>query len=130
MNRYDFIKINFDSIIIENLKRSDSIHISPLYGSSKSFAVRELFEIEKQIVLLFAETKLVNEIKVELSVLGLTDHLIVIDDFNLEFIQEKLTEISKREKFILISTYQILSLSLPEKRKQIILQQKFLLVVH
>lgn len=117
MNRYDFIKINFDSIIIENLKRSDSIHISPLYGSSKSFAVRELFEIEKQIVLLFAETKLVNEIKVELSVLGLTDHLIVIDDFNLEFIQEKLTEISKREKFILISTYQILSLSLPEKEK-------------
>lgn len=117
MSRFDYLKISINSILGESLKESDSVHISPLYGSSKSFVVKELFEINKQIVLLFSETKLVNEFKVELSVLGLNDYLIVVDDFNLESIQEKLTEISNRENFILISTYQVLTLSLPEKEK-------------
>ena len=91
--------------------------ISQLYGSSKSFAVKELINSNDQLVLLFAESKTVHEIKVELNVLGLADDLIVIDDFNLESIQEKLTEISKRKKFILITTYEILNLKLPDKEK-------------
>ncbi|MDY0081581.1 MAG: transcription-repair coupling factor [Ignavibacteriaceae bacterium] len=117
MIRYDFVKLDFDLIPDRNLSDLNNVHISPLYGSSKSFFVVELFEQKKQIVLLFSETKLVNEFKVELSVLGLADYLIGVDDFNLESIQEKLTEISKREKFILISTYQILTLNLPDRDK-------------
>jgi transcription-repair coupling factor (superfamily II helicase) len=91
--------------------------ISPLYGSSKSFAVKDLLDKHEQIVVLFSDIKLVNETKVELSVLGLGDNLIVIDDFNLESIQEKITEISKRKKFVLITTYEILNLRLPDKEK-------------
>ena len=58
--------------------------ISPLYGSSKSFAVKNLLDKNDQIVLLLSDIKLVNETKVELNVLGFADSLIVIDDFNLE----------------------------------------------
>ena len=91
--------------------------ISPLYGSSKSFAVKDLLDKNEQIVLLLSDIKLVNETKVELNVLGLADSLIVIDDFNLESIQEKITEISKRKKFVLVTTYEILNLKLPDKEK-------------
>ncbi len=91
--------------------------ISPLYGSSKSFAVKDLLDKNEQIVLLLPDIKLVNETKVELNVLGLEDNIIVIDDFNLESIQEKITEISKRKFFVLITTYEILNLKLPDKEK-------------
>jgi len=91
--------------------------ISPLYGSSKCFSVNELFGKNEQLVLLLVDSKLVNETKVELNILGLADDLIVIDDFNLESIQEKLTEINKRKRFVLITTYEILSLRLPDKEK-------------
>jgi len=91
--------------------------ISPLYGSSKSFAVKDLLEKNEQLVLLLSDIKLVNETKVELYVLGMADSLIVIDDFNLESIQEKITEISKRKKFVLVTTYEILYLKLPDKEK-------------
>ena len=103
-------KLNFE--ITDKVKL-----ISPLYGSSKSFAVKEIFETNGQVVLLLSDNKLVNETKVELSVLGLAENLIIIDNFNLESIQEKITEISKREKFVLISTYEILNLKLPDKEK-------------
>ena len=91
--------------------------ISPLYGSSKSFAIKDLLDKNEQIVLLLSDIKLVNEAKVELNVLGLADNLIVIDDFNLESIQEKITEISKRTKFVIVTTYEILNLKLPDKEK-------------
>lgn len=91
--------------------------ISPLYGSSKSFAVKDLFTKSDQIILLLTDNKIVHETKVELTVLGLAADLIVIDDFNLETIQENLTEISNRKKFVLITTYEILNLKLPDKEK-------------
>ena len=117
MTKNDLLKNNFEIIKNNEFDNFNSIHISPLYGSAKSFAIKELFAQNNLLVLLLTETKLVNEFKVELSILGLSDDLIVIDDFNIESIQEKLTEISKRKKFILISTYQILTLKLPDKEK-------------
>ena len=117
MTKNDLLKNNFEIIKNNEFDNFNSIHISPLYGSAKSFAMKELFAQNNLLVLLLTETKLVNEFKVELSILGLSDDLIVIDDFNIESIQEKLTEISKRKKFILISTYQILTLKLPDKEK-------------
>ena len=101
--------------------KSENLHsinlISPLYGSSKSFAVKDLLEQNEQIVLLLSDIKLVNETKVELNVIGLAESLIVIDDFNLESIQEKITEISKRKRFVLVTTYEILNLKLPDREK-------------
>ncbi|MBP9120712.1 MAG: transcription-repair coupling factor [Ignavibacterium sp.] len=106
---------NLDFAKSENLYSIN--FISPLYGSSKSFAVKDLLEKNEQLVLLLSDIKLVNETKVELSVLGFAESLIVIDDFNLESIQEKITEISKRKKFVLVTTYEILNLKLPDKEK-------------
>ncbi len=91
--------------------------ISPLYGSSKSFAVKDLFAENEQLALLLVDNKTVHETKVELNILGLADDLIIIDDFNLESIQGKLTELSKRKKFVLLTTYEILNLKLPDKEK-------------
>ncbi|HEX9253057.1 MAG TPA: transcription-repair coupling factor [Ignavibacteriaceae bacterium] len=121
MNKSNTSNINFISFdAFQKLSEATNakiIFISPLYGSSKSFAVKDLFEKNEQLVLLFVDGKTVHETKVELSVLGLSDDLIVIDDFNLESIQEKITEISKRKKFILLTTYEILNLKLPDKEK-------------
>ncbi len=76
-----------------------------------------MLEKNEQIVLLLSDIKLVNETKVELSVLGIANSLIVIDDFNLESIQEKITEIYKRKTFVLVTTYEVLNLKLPDKEK-------------
>ena len=70
---------NLDFAKSENLYSIN--FISPLYGSSKSFAVKDLLEKNEQLVLLLSDIKLVNETKVELSVLGFAESLIVIDDF-------------------------------------------------
>jgi transcription-repair coupling factor (superfamily II helicase) len=116
----NFLTKNFFLNNLEFTKSENSYpikFISPLYGSSKSFAVKDLLDKKDQVVLLLSDIKLANETKVELNVLGLADSLIVIDDFNLESIQEKITEISKRKKFVLITTYEILNLKLPDKEK-------------
>ena len=93
-----------------------SIFISPLFGASKSFLIKELFEKENQVVVLLSSTQFVLEMNVELSLLDLSEHLLPITELKTETLQEKLTELSKREKFILISTYELLTCSLPSKQ--------------
>lgn len=116
--KFNLIPMKFSSFKhLSDFSISREIFISPLYGPSKSFVVKDLLDKTDQIVLLLSDIKLVNETKVESSVLGLADSLIVIDDFNLESIQEKITEISKRKKFVLLTTYEILNLKLPDKEK-------------
>jgi len=90
--------------------------ISPLFGASKSFLIKELFEKEKQIVVLLSSTQLVLEMNVELNILDLSEHLLTITELKTETLQEKLTELSKREKFILLSTYELLTCTLPSKQ--------------
>ena len=121
MNKLDTSNFNFISLdAFQKRLNTPNVKvnfISPLYGSSKSFALKNLLDKNDQMVLLLSDIKLVNETKVELNVLGLADDLIVIDDFNLDSIQEKLTEISKRKRFVIITTYEILNLKLPDKEK-------------
>jgi len=121
MNKLNTSNFNFISLDALGKLLNSSIakvnFISPLYGSSKSFAVKDFLDKNEQVVLLLSDIKLVNETKVELNVLGLADNLIVIDDYNVESIQEKITELSKRKKFVLITTYEILNLKLPDKEK-------------
>lgn len=96
--------------------KNNSIPISPLFGASKSFLVKELFEKENQIVVLLPSEQAVLEMNVELNILELSEHLLTITDLKTETLQEKLTELSKREKFILLSTYELLTCSLPSKQ--------------
>jgi transcription-repair coupling factor (superfamily II helicase) len=91
--------------------------ISTLYGSAKSFFINGLSLKVKQVVILLPESKAVDELKVELAVLGLSGELLFINEFRSEPLQEILTEINKREKFILLSTYNLLNCELPSKEK-------------
>src|SRR3972149_1186938 len=93
------------------------VYISQLTGSFKSLLLSKLIEKEKQILILLPEIKLVEEVFVELSILGLSDKLISIIEFRPESLQEKLTDIINRKSFILISSYKLLNYEFPEKGK-------------
>ncbi|MBS4035326.1 MAG: transcription-repair coupling factor [Ignavibacterium sp.] len=93
------------------------INTSPFYGCTKSLLVKKLFEKEKVVLVLQPDEKSAAEFNVELNVLGLSKDTLLIDEIKSELLQEKLTEISRRENLILISTYDILSCLLPDKNK-------------
>jgi len=95
--------------------QSNSVFCSQLYGVSKSVLVLKLIELENQIVLLLPESKNAEELFVELNLLGLSEQLIILEEFTREAVQEKLTKISKQKSFILISTYDLLTIKLPSK---------------
>ena len=92
------------------------IYASPFSGSSKSLFIKSISRKEKQIVLLCSTVQSVNETKVELSILDLEEIVIAADDLSVETLQERLTDINKRERFILISTYDLIKLKLPSKK--------------
>jgi len=92
------------------------ISVSPLFGSAKSLFVELMSGSENQLVVLFPGVQTASEFTVELSELGLLNQTISIIDFKPEAMQEKLTDILSRAKFILISTYELLSSELPAKK--------------
>ncbi len=95
----------------------NKLFISPLYGASKAFLIEELLKHENQLVILLPEIKATEELNVELGILGLEKETILIDDFRAESIQGKLTDVSNSEKHIIISTYDLLNLKLPQKEE-------------
>ncbi len=95
--------------------RQKKVFVSPFAGSSKSLFVKSISDEQKQILLLCPSVQSINETKVELSILGLAEQVIAADDLNIESLQEKLTDLNNRERFILISSYDILKLKLPSK---------------
>ena len=105
---------------VENLlkdSKENQLYISQLTGSFKSLLLSKLIEKDKQILVLLPEIKLVEELVVELSILGLSDKLISITEFKPESLQEKLTDIINRKSFILISSYKLLNYEFPKKDK-------------
>jgi transcription-repair coupling factor (superfamily II helicase) len=108
----------FDEVSVKPQQKNESAQIircSSLYGVSRSLIVLKLYETENQIVLLLPDSKAAEELFVELIQLGLTEQVILFEEFNPESVQEKLTKISRQKKFILISTYEILHLKIPAK---------------
>ncbi|MFO7446395.1 MAG: transcription-repair coupling factor [Ignavibacteriaceae bacterium] len=95
----------------------NNTYISPLTGASKSLFIEKLIKKEKQVVVLLPDIQAVLELNVELTVIGLGKFILPISEFKSEIMQEKLTEISKREKFILVSSYNLLNCLLPSKDK-------------
>ncbi|NWG27556.1 MAG: transcription-repair coupling factor [Ignavibacteriaceae bacterium] len=111
---------NFNEIAIKLKQSGENIAVffcSPLYGASRSLLILKFQEISEQIILLVPDSKSAGELFVELSILGLEDKLILLDDFSREVIQEKLTKISRVKKFVLISTYELLTHKLPAKEQ-------------
>lgn len=112
-----FSKISAVKKIYAGLKNSGRIYISQLYGSSKALLVNKAVHEFDQIVLLFSSIKEAQEINVELNILGLDKQTVLIDDYSIENIQEKITDLSSRINFVLISTYELLAVQLPSKEK-------------
>jgi len=93
------------------------IRTSPLYGAYKSFFIERFIKEENQILVLLPDVKSVDEFVVELNILGLSEYILAISEFKPESLQEKLTEMLNRNKFILISTYELLLNEFPSKEK-------------
>ncbi|MFB3056928.1 MAG: transcription-repair coupling factor, partial [Ignavibacteriaceae bacterium] len=91
--------------------------ISTLCGAAESLLINELIKDESKIFVLASDDKLATELSVELELISLNRRIILLNDFKAESIQEKLTEISNSKSFVLISTYQLLSLQLPNKKE-------------
>lgn len=89
---------------------------SSFAGSSKSIFIADLFESISQIVVIVPTTYEAQELYVELNVLGLNE-IILFTDFENEFKQEKIIEIKRKEKFVLISTYELFTLKLPFEKE-------------
>lgn len=105
-------KLN-DALRSENQK----IFISPLHGSAKSIVAADLIKSFNQLLFFSPDIKSTEELFVELSLLNPDQKIILIKDFDLESIQEKLSDILSSNKLILISTYQLLNVGIPGKEK-------------
>ncbi len=93
------------------------VYISPMFGCTKSLFVKKLFEKENVILVLQPDGKSAAEFNVELNILELSKDVLLVEEMKSESLQEILTEIKQRARFILISTYDILTCMLPDKNK-------------
>ena len=110
-----FLELNSISKFKTFLDKQRVSYISTLSGSTRSLLIKSILSDEKQIVILLPNRIKVDETKVELSELGFDKELIVVNEFSKETIQEKITTLSHKENFILLSTYKILSTKFPNK---------------
>lgn len=103
--------------LIEKIKnnKENISYISGLPGSSGSLLIKLLSTSEKNILVLTQGIQRVNELKVELNVLGLGNETVALDELNRETLQQRLTSISKKERLIIIAPYEILKIKLPQK---------------
>ena len=81
------------------------IYVSPFSGSTRSLFIQRIVNSENQILVLLPSVQLVNEIKVELSILGLEKSVVAAEDLSPEMLQEKLTDLNSRNHFVLLSTF-------------------------
>jgi transcription-repair coupling factor (superfamily II helicase) len=108
---------NLKKKIEQNEFDEKKIFVSHFCGSSRQIFVSSIIDNEKQILLLCPSVQLVNETKVELSILGLEDFVVSADDFTADSLQEQLTDLAKRERCILISTYSLLAKKIPSRNE-------------
>jgi len=103
------------SNIQNQLKENNIVYVSPLFGALKSLYVSTLLKKEKQIIVLFNDIQSISEFIVELDVLGVSKFVISLTELKTETLQEKLNELTTRDKFILAASYDLLNCELPPK---------------
>ncbi len=96
---------------------SGIIFTSALHNSLKSLLTVVASDDKPDILLLFPELKELQEVSVELNILGKGDIVVAIDSFEKLALQEKLSRISRLEKKIILSTYNILNYKFPSIEK-------------
>ena len=112
-NKFEAIK-NLLTYLQEN-KSEKQTFISSLHGATKSLLIKNVFDFENNILVLERGQKKINELKVELYELGLESYVTAVDELNVDVIQDKLTEVNKKKKFILLTDYEMLLQKLPSK---------------
>jgi transcription-repair coupling factor (superfamily II helicase) len=120
--RFDLVKklseLNLFRDIEKDLSSLTELHnklfITPLYGAAKALLVKEFLERENQLIVLLPESNNASEFCVELGIVGVKN-VILINNFKPESIQEKLTQISKTDKLVIVSTCLLLNLRLPSR---------------
>ncbi len=108
-------ELNSFKDLLREIKQRDIIYTSPFAGSLKSFIIKEAVQTYKQIFVLLPNIQSVAELNVELDILGVSKFIISINEYKAESIQEKLTDITTKDKFILITSYDILNCALPAR---------------
>jgi transcription-repair coupling factor (superfamily II helicase) len=118
MNVENFISGNRSlNSLQQKIEKGGITKISPLFGSVKSAFTKNLLKLENEIIVLFPDTQSASEFFVELDVLNISDKSVLLTELKPETIQEKLSEISKKGKFILVATYELLNCQLPLKEQ-------------
>ncbi|NWF89134.1 MAG: transcription-repair coupling factor [Ignavibacteriaceae bacterium] len=104
---------NLVDVVVGSKPRT--FYTSTFFGSTKNLLVKILSESESQIFLLCEDAKMLDEYNAELNILGLSEKTILFNNYKSDAIQEKLTEITSRNNFILLSTYDLIAKKLPAK---------------
>lgn len=119
LEKFDKLKAAFmlQKKIEENSASKAKLYSSVLPESFKTILVSSIAKQKKNIVMLFPDVQSINEVKVELSILGLREKIIAVDALNQDVIQETLTNLNKAENYILLAPYKLLTLQLPEKKQ-------------
>ena len=112
LNLFNDIEKGLSSLSESNNK----LFISPLYGATKALLTIELIDRENQLIVLLPESNSSSEFSIELGIVGI-ENVILINDFGPESIQEKLTQISKTNKQVIVSSYSLLNLKLPSREE-------------
>lgn len=109
--------VNLAQLINESPTNKFPIFVTSFFGSARNLFVKLLAEQERQIYLLCEDSKSLDECNAELSILGLSNKTIIINELKPDAFQEMLTEISNRNSFILLSTYDLLTCELPNQEQ-------------
>ncbi len=108
---------NLRNKLNSKLENSNVFYSSDLKGSSKTIFISKLLRKHNQILILVPKRIDVDELNVELSIIGLDEKLVAIDSIEIDSIQEKLTKIKNKNNSIIISTYNLLAVKLPERKE-------------
>lgn len=98
---------------ISRLGKNQKLLVSKFPGSSISFFISGLSKIEKEIIVLLDSVQNVNELNVELYMMGLGSRTVAINELSNELLQEKLTAIAGIENKIVLVPYELLLINLP-----------------
>ncbi|MCE1187994.1 MAG: transcription-repair coupling factor [Ignavibacteria bacterium] len=96
-----------------------TLRVSALTGAAKSLAAITCSEQSKHVLILLPDVRRVQEAEVELSLLGHQDLVLAFSSYSATSLQERVTELGKRDKAILIATYQILTAQLPRQNEMV-----------
>ncbi len=87
--------------------------ISALPGSTKSLIISMLAERHNQLIILLPGEKEVQETAVELHLIGMGHEIVTLTGYSMQSLQETLSNLSKKTKFVLAATYQLLLTPVP-----------------